>query len=294
MPLTLDNFVQDSSIGLVSLHGKAQGGGEKVIYKILNLRKDISIVTYKNILSTNKIILFTAGIRDLPLMLVAIFFRKKFISYIQVPFNEQYDNFSLLSFALYFWKLIHILFSNKIYINSSNLLPLFPNKSQILFPVMLSEMSLFTPKISKKISHFFFAGRFTKTKGIDAKNFDLYLELFKIAEEKLHNFKFHIYGEVDPECMIILHRYISKKIVIVHGFKADWFNDCANKTGVFLSNFEGFGLSVFEIRNKCKHLYISDAFPCELVSLLKNYSIVPLKWSPNQIFDFIFQPRKYG
>ena len=293
MPLTLDNIVNDSSIGLVSLHGGAQGGGEKVIFKILNLRQDITIVTYKSVLTTNKKILFTAGIRDLPLMLVATIFRKKFISYVQVPYDKQYENFSLLSFALFVWKFTNILFSNKTYINSSNLLPLFPNKTQVLLPIMLKEMSLFAPMISKKINHFFFAGRFTKARGIDAKNFALYLKLFKVAEKKLHTFKFHIYGEVDPECMVMLRYFISKKIVIVHGFKADWHEDCINKTGVFLSNFEGFGLSVFEIRNKCKHLYISDAFPFELVSLLKNYSIVPLKWSTNQIFDFIFQPRKY-
>ena len=43
------------------------------------------------------------------------------------------------------------------------------------------------------------------------------------------------------------------------------------------------------INNKCKYLYVSDSYPYELIKHLKNFSLIPLKWTPDQIFNFIFK-----
>tara|TARA_R110001583_G_scaffold69696_8_gene197578 strand:+ start:4538 stop:5464 length:927 start_codon:yes stop_codon:yes gene_type:complete len=289
------------TIDLLSLHGRGKGGGEVVSKKILNYyssvknNSEISIVSSKysfikrflciKKLRKSDIILFTAGIRDVDVILFSIFLGKKFNVYNQVPYqkaiNFKIDAIHFLLVKLYIFLLEN--FCTFVLSNSASALKL-NRKIEILLPILSNEIvfkKIPLKKINKKNIVFGTAFRLNKERGIGSKDIDGLISfckrISKLMEEKSINFSVIHYGEFDEEIASRIKNNFSNIEFV--GYTLNWFEKDIDAY-FFISKYEGFGLAPLEASNY-KPVFVNDVFPKEIFLCSPNIYLI------NEIFKII-------
>jgi hypothetical protein len=297
----LNNFpVILPHLSVLTVHGEGRGGGEKVAEKIIEVysesgknldlikASDLSraVTWFKTYQKSDKLqskdvkILCTSGPRDLPMILLCIFYRIPFAVYLQVPYIKSISwKDPVHALTIFFFLLISTLFATSRLTNSSQTSRSFWLNSEVVIPVNNKEISntkLLKNKCPvKECLIITTACRYFPERGKGSR--DLHATIQLLVECKKHNEKGG--GKIFVRHYGSVHIDVKRKFDDFHdvitfcGYKSDWMKS-ENGPFIFLSNYEGFGLSAFEASQEGKIVFVNKAFPSELYELNSNINVI--------------------
>ena len=289
-------FIPDLSA--ISMHGIGQGGGETVCDHIISIYKPSklkNIIHSSNILTNMRLllalrrshasILFTAGPRDLPYIIVCLFTSLRIYIYLQVPYKASCS----LQKDILHWFFINVylfvlqLFRLRIFCNSSSTASQLYINSTIIVPIRKNLLQLNPPENQSTTLPgnnivINFVCRMNIERGIGSKDLLSMKNLIRQANylsehNNSYNFLFNHYGEASPLLLKEFYSISGPASFVSHGYIKNW-QAIGQGVFVFFSNYEGFGLAPFEAYNAGYKVIVNRAFPQELKLLCPNITVI--------------------
>jgi len=280
----------------VTCHGMGQGGGEKIATQIRERYPETVFLSHRSyglifkslaralVDGCSNSILLTAGIRDLPVIILCIIIGWNFSLYIQVPYYRAVKRIGYYSFYVWLYYTLVRFWAHTVFVNSESCIPVWPHsRKMVILPIWRQSLRNKAYACSNAIDRFpgsnhnssnivdiNFVCRLQKEHGNGSRDIDAMLQLVREVRQmniRSTNYLFRVnhWGEICPAYHDLFTRHSFNSIVF-HGYNENWLNKMSGIL-VCLSKYEGFGLAAYEACSAGYSVVVNQAFPKELLLL---------------------------
>lgn len=269
---------------MVSVHGEAKGGGERVarnIQEIYNSQsKTVKLVNYKEArgcvtkfnIST---VFLTSGLRDYFNLLYFISKGVRTVIYIQVPYHKAASvKHPIHLIATWIFLITVLALKIELFVNSKNVVPkILQKRSTLVLPIsqrleVNGAKNKYTPSDNFVLVT---ACRLNIEAGLGSRDLKSLIRLLEEcrALSDSGGIKYSVlhFGDVHPSVALKFVDYLD--VIEFCGFQENWY-DTVCDVFFFFSNYEGFGLAAYEASRTGTVTIVNEAFPEELMLVADN------------------------